>query len=532
MPQNPPTGGGFSWHLWFPLVLLLLALLLLYGQTVTFPFVNWDDTRYVYRNPVLLYPTKFSWWDRWFPPFFGYPLPLTLASYRIDQMLYGVPTAKSFDLSQGWGYHITNLILWIMIIGILYRWCLRFVRSRWAVFAGVAVFAFHPVSVETVAWVTGRKELLLTLFSLCALGMLHRWGQEPKKSSMWALLLWSLAALLSKPNAVFLLPFGLWYVLVFAPHNLKDTERRSLWRQSAVVAGVLSIFSGTSIYLGMVWQSHMGAVETSRSLPNILDRALWAFGYHLRLFFYPIGLRIKYIVGPNGFDIYHGLGLLGLTLFLFLLLHPRTRRSPAGVGSALFLTSYLPVSNLMPLRRYIADTYLFLPMIGIALIVAYGFQQLQKHWSAAINRGAMLSFLLLLLGWMGLTWKQIRVWKDAPSLWENVSRYHPNSPRLCRMLGNSYNKTKQLKKAVTVYQRCIKRFGPAMYRNNLAITYLLLGQWRKARHQFRSILQNRPGDRKARYYLQMIHLRYPKKRIHRPRSRPAPSSQEKQHHNH
>lgn len=506
-PSTPVEGSQPKrwWQSKFaPLLLLLVGVVLVYGQVTSFSFVNWDDTSYVYRNPQLLHPERFSLSDRWFPKRFGYPIPLTVLSYKIDQWLYQVPMAGKTNVTHGQGHHLTNLLLWLGLLTLLYQLCLSLVRSRWAAFGGVAVFAFHPTTAETVAWVTGRKELLVTLFGVASVYAMLRFFRSPTTHKMLWLILWSGLAMLSKPNAVFLVPLLLWWVVAKPKTEEASRSAKPSWGLLGAIGGFFVASSLTLVAVGALWQSKLGALETKRPLLEILDRALWALGYHIRMFWVPVQLRVKYIVGPDGFDMYHALGLLALIIALVVLLHPKTRRGIPALATALIVAAYLPSSNLLPLRRFIADTYLFLPMVGVSVLVTWALHQTGKSLQSHLRIPALLGVIVLLGGLGFLTYQQVGVWKNSATLWKHSYKFHPNSPKLCRMLGMAYNETTQNKKAAATYEHCIKKFGPRLYRNNLGITYAMMQEWDKAEAQFRAILRKNPNHRRARYFLRMI----------------------------
>ncbi|TNE45075.1 MAG: hypothetical protein EP343_27785 [Deltaproteobacteria bacterium] len=509
---SPPARKPWYTSDWLPLFLLLVGVVLVYGQVITFSFVNWDDTSYVYRNPELLYPERFTWWQRWFPKRFGYPIPLTMLSYRIDQWFYQVPLPNQNNVLKGQGFHLTNLLIWMVLLGVLYRFCLHLVRSRWAALGGTALFAFHPTSVETVAWVTGRKELLVALFGLAATySMVLLFQQATWKRWSW-LMLWSMLAFLAKPNAVFLVPLFLWWVLFRPkPHAKEVDPEQSSQPPSRVMlllyGGFVVASSLVLVVISSRWQAKLGALEGQRSLVEILDRAVWALGYHLKLLLFPVQLRIKYIVGPDGFDLYHLFGLVAITWSLVVLLHPRTRRSLWSLATVLAISAYLPSSNLLPLRRYISDTYLFVPMLGGALWAALVLRFLAQQWKTALAyRAITLASGGLLLTLAVLSTLQVQVWRDPVSLWQHSYRYHPNSPKLCRMLGMSYNEVANNREAVKTYLHCSKKFGPRLYRHNLGLTYGMLKMWDKAAEQYKAILEQNPNNRRAHYFLQMIKM--------------------------
>ena len=494
---------------------------------------------HIYQNVIFTRPDQFSLWQRWFPQHLGYPMPLTMLSYQWDQWLWLGRSAGNFALKDGWGFHVSNLIYFTIIVALLYRLCRLLVASRWAAFGGVAFFAFHPVVAESVSWVTGRKDLLMTLFSLAAILAFLRLLKEPHWKRGLLFVLFGILALGGKPGAVFLLPFTLCFLVFFQAHSAPPKEEPSVehsvvegsstlsekdgkvgyipskktWWLALGAIGILTCAGLVSFMLSFSWQQQVGGAQLKFSILGLLRRAVWALGFHCRLILYPVGLRPKYIYEPGGFDGMDLLALVVLGSFLWILARKELRRTALGFGVMLFVFAYLPVSNLIPLQRFLADTYVFLPMTGLAVCVAFILERLYLSSKDTVWRSLRIVLVCLLLCGMTLSWFQARIWRGSPSLWAHTIQFHFH-PRVCRSLGHAYIQAIQYDKAILTYKLCMKHFGMGLYTNNLGLAYFLKRDYQKAYEIFLRIQKDNPRDTRAAKYLYFL------KKMGFPRIRP------------
>jgi hypothetical protein len=489
--------AGARRHL--PLLLLLAATALLHGRAVRFPFVNWDDPTHVYRNRAVVAPGELTASERWLPRHLGYPMPVVIASYRADRALFGPTHASTARLEQGRGYHLTNLVLALILVTLVHLLLRRALsdapRARWFAAFGAALLVLHPAAVEPIVWVSGRKDLLVAIGCVGATILWLRLIDDPAGASPGRAVAFvgaGLLALASKPTAVMLLPFAAWS-LTRGPRPRTPRAHLLAWSSLALLA----VAAALVVALSLDWQRSAGALAPLAAR-DTARQALWALGYHLQLLFWPVDLRAKYLVDPGGLGAHDLIALLGIAGAAALLLHRRTRGGAAALGVAFAVAAYLPQSNLIPLQRQLADSYLFLPLVGISLCAAAGLRALCER------RPAFSALALLLAPLAILAWRQVGFWRSSEHLWERVQRYHPDNAIVCRMLGEGQIEAGQPARAIATYQTCVARFGLAPYANNLAIAYYLVGDAARARATFRWILARRPGDPRALKYLRRL----------------------------
>lgn len=493
----------------WPVLLLLVGAALLYGRTVEYPFVNWDDPLHVYRNPAILAPSTLTCAERWMPRQLGYPMPVTIGSYRLDAALHLNHRTK-VSMSDGAGFHLTNLLLALIITAAAYLLCVMLIGNRWAALLASGLFIVHPLLVEPVAWISGRKDLLSATLSLLAVGAWWRYlhaGRRPWQLGLFGLL--GVAAMMSKPNAVYLVPFVLylgWCVPQPGGTASEPAVRGPGWR-GIVVVGLLALASLALVWVARDWNRAVGGVQSDLGVLETLRRVVWTLGFHLRLVVAPTILRPKYLVQPGAFDLYDLVGVVVIVSSLALLLWRGRRGNAASAGLALFVCSYLPNSSVIPLRRHIADTYMLLPLLGLCIVIGAALCWLFERGPRVLRAPAVAALVLLIAGLGALSHLQVPIWSQSTRLWTRAMRFHPEQPKFCRMVGHAYNERGDHRRAIMTYRECARRHGWALLANNLAISHYLLGEYERAERLLRRILSDRPGDPRASKYLRLIETR-------------------------
>jgi hypothetical protein len=419
-------------------------------------------------------------------------MPLTILSYRLDRALFGPGSLAAARPEHGRGYHVTNVALALALVGLVYSLALALGLGRAAAAAGAALAVLHPAAVESIAWITGRKELLATILVVAALRVWLAFVRRPSRARCAAFVALSLAALASKPTAVMLLPIALW---------LSPRLERATLRRAALALGLLATAAAVVVVVSLGWQRDAGA--TGELGAGSLRRALFALGHHVGLLAWPVGLRAKYLLEPGGLAL-PLLAVAALVAVAVFMVHPRLRRGPAAAGVAFAFTAYLPSSGIVPLERYLADSYLGTPLAGVGLAFASAVAALSRRWHGRGARPALAAATTLLAVLAALSFRQAGVWRSSEKLWLNVVAHHPDNAIACRMLGEGQIEDGNPARAIATYAACVRRFGLAPFANNLALAHFLVGDRERARHYFRWILARRPGDRRALKYLQLL----------------------------
>jgi len=424
-PPGDPVNREFLRTHRTPLLALALsaALLCAYGQLFRNQFVSYDDLKYVVENPLVksgltLEGVRWAFTSmhdaNWFP--------LTLLSHMLDVELFGTSPA---------GHHGVNLLLHVLTTLLLFLFLQRTTGASGRSAVAAALFALHPLRVESVAWAAERKDVLSALFGLLTILAYLRYVRQPGLGRYLAVALLLALGLMAKPMLV-TLPLALvlldaWplyrLTLLEPPPDspLAGVPRITLVR-SLLEKLPLLLLSVASSVVTVIVQHQGGSLDPAAvaTFGYNLASALVGYAAYLGKLFWPAGLAVFYPL-PQGFSTGEVVGSLLLLAVLSLICLWRWRQTPwLAVGWLWFLGTLVPVSGLVRVgAQFIADRYTYLPSIGIAVIVAWGGWSLLGRLRYRTEIAAPLTgAVLLLLG--VLTWIQVGYWQNTITLFERA----------------------------------------------------------------------------------------------------------------
>ena len=397
--------------------LLLLAVALVFGQTLRFDFVNYDDNDYVYGNPHVahgLTARGMTWAfatghaSNWHP--------LTWLSHMVDCQLYG--------LKWPGGHHLTNVLLHAASTIILFLVLREMTGQLWPSAFVAALFAIHPLHVESVAWVAERKDVLSGLFFMLTLAAYVRYARRPFSLGRYLLVAALFAlGLMAKPMLV-TLPFVLllldyWPLGRFSPRIAVDgrTEngRGRLSIAMPLLLEKLPLLSLAAISCVVTVWAQRGAVSSLDVVPFSSRVANAAISYtaYLGQLFHPIGLAVFYPHPKNNVPIGEVFGAFLLMAGIFAAVIASRRKCPyLLVGWLWYVGTLVPVIGLMQVGAQArADRYTYLTQIGLYIAIAWGVSQLSSVWP---HRrwvcGATSALVMVLLAICA--WGQASYWCD------------------------------------------------------------------------------------------------------------------------
>jgi tetratricopeptide (TPR) repeat protein len=515
-PSSPevPTGAARGASRW-PTTAVCLALAAItfavFGQTLAHGFVDYDDNQYVYENPVVSRGLTLKGIVWAFTSVYAYNWhPLTWLSHMLDCQLYGLNPA---------GHHLTNILLHTATVIALFLVLRQLTGAFWRSAFVAAVFAIHPLRVESVAWVAERKDVLSGLFFMLTIGAYARYARLPWSAARYGLVMLLFAmGLMCKPMLV-TLPVVL-LLLDYWPLRRAEPARRLLLEKLPLL-----MLSAAACVMTVVAQT--GAIEStgSSSLPNRLGNALTTCMVYLGQMVYPAGLAVFYPF-PH-----HGLPILKMALAGALLAGVSTLAWNQRVNRPWLLTGWLwYLVMLMPVLGIIqvgdqahADRYTYLPQIGIYMAMTW----LAAEWglSRAAFGGLMAAVVAVL---MVCAWKQTTFWQSNETLWrravacttdndkaqfnlgveldhkgmvdEGIDHYqkaleiNPSRAEAYINLGAALLKKGKVDEAIAQYQKALQlvpRFAAA--HNNLGNIYRQMGRLDEAIAQFQEALQIDPN---------------------------------------
>lgn len=458
------------------LVFALAAVLLTFAPTLGFEFVSWDDTLHVLENPAVQAPDPAPR-DVWLTPTLGYPIPLPIATYRLEHALVG---------NTPWLFHATNLAVHLGVCALLFALARRLGLSAAAATLATLLFGLHPAVAESVSWVSGRKDLLVTLFSLATVHVALL-EETPTWRTRAGLLVGFVLALASKPVAVFLVPT----IVAFRCLVLRRTLRES-------VVLVLPLLVPLAVYLPLAieGQRALGAVRPSPGFAAHLRSIGYSLGVHSELVLLLREPCAKYVPPPGipPFDPRIDLAPLLLAAILGGIAAglPPARRRVLLATLVLTVTAYAPNSNLLPLTRYLADTYVLLPLLGISLALGLGFDRLLERVgdrapAYAVGGPIVVAFTLALL-----TVPASARYHDSLALWDHARRLNPQVGRICRNWAVAVVNARPSDEALAAIDSCAARFGPVGLHRARGRVFLELGRHAEALAEFELALVDTP----------------------------------------
>ena len=461
------------------IVFLAGLLVLAYWPALRGGFI-WDDDAYVTDNPMLSAPD--GWRSIWFSAhrqsqFF----PLVYSTLRLEYTLWGLNPL---------GYHLVNLVLHAINALLVWRVLKRLtVPGAWI---AAGLFAFHPVQVESVAWISELKNVQSTLFYLLSLLAWLRFIETDARSR-WGTyglaLFFYLLALLSKTTTC-TLPAAL--LLAVWMRGEKITARRMgqvvPFVALGVAAGLLSIW----------WESHLGNYRENvgqhlTGLQRVLlaSHALW---FYVSKLLCPVNLTFSYPHwGLNVGDAANYLWLAGCAAVVVAGYIFRKKLSNAMIAAVIFFVATLsPLLGFIPLYTflysYVADHYQYVACIGLFCLAADGLRRLPTM--------ASISVLILLAA---ITWQQAHAYHDIKTLWRDTLVKNPASWFSHNNLGMILKEEGNTDEAVAHYQEAIRLHHDYANPNyNLGIIYYQRGQVDEALKHFQETVRLTPDDSEAR----------------------------------
>jgi tetratricopeptide (TPR) repeat protein len=406
------------------LIALLLALttLVVYLPVVHDGFVNFDDQEYVTENhPVLAGLT----WDslRWaFSSFHAANWhPLTWLSHMLDCELFG-PNPGA--------HHFVNVLFHSANAALLFALLLRLTNALWPAAFVAALFAWHPLHVESVAWVAERKDVLSTFFALLALLSYTKFVKENCRRSFWFALIFFALGLMAKPMLV-TLPFVMllldfWPLGRVAGFKLQVTGSEtanlqpSTFNLLTLEKWPFFLLAAGSCVVTYFAQRLGAAVMTLEQLSFALrfQNALIAYARYLLDTVWPVYLAILYPL-PNHLHWIHAAAATSTAVLLvisWLAWRARNNRPYVIVGWLWFLGTLVPVIGLVKVgSAALADRYTYFPLIGIFLIAAFGARDLAARFPF-LKKLLPVAAVLILAASVGLTERQLTFWHDSETL--------------------------------------------------------------------------------------------------------------------
>ena len=390
---------------------LAIATWLVYAEVTGFAFVSLDDTVYVSGNPAVRSGLNLASVREAFTGYFpGFWNPLTLLSLMVDVELFGIDAGA---------VHRTNLALHVANTVLLFLLFARLTRAPLPSALIAALFALHPLHVESVAWIAERKDVLSTLFWLGCTATYARYARSGSRAAWLAAPALMALGLLAKPMLV-TLPLALLLLDVWPLRRLTWSESLDPRKLAPLLREKLPLFALTVLGCVLTLGGQTTAALHQISLAQRLANSAVAYVRYLGKTLWPRDLAIFYPY-PGEWALWQVAGSVALLGLLSLVAFALRRRAPYVLGGWLFFLGVLvPTIGLVQVGdQSLADRYMYLPLIGLAWIGAFGAEDLARGRPAAAR--ALIAVALLVCGALGFaTQRQVAHWRDSATLFAHA----------------------------------------------------------------------------------------------------------------
>ena len=415
---------------------LAVVTLAIYAQVAGHQFITLDDDVYIKDNPMVnrgVTLSRITWAFTTFHQANWHPL--TWISHMIDSQVFGMNAG---------GHLLVNALIHVANTSLLFWFLLRTTHARWPSALVAALFALHPLHVESVAWAAERKDTLATFFGLLSLLAYARYAEAPsRKWYAWTAIA-LLLGLMAKPVLV-TWPFVMLLLDYWPFRRFQASEERDRWSAfRGIVLEKIPLFAiaAASCVITFIAQARGGTVRTFADAPVTLrlSNALVSYAKYLLLTFWPNDLAVYYPFAPAGIPLWQIIGaallLIGITAFC---ISQRKIRPYLIVGWLWFVGTLIPVIGLVQVGgQTMADRYFYIPSIGLFIAIVFGVANIAQTgrvaWAFSV---ATIAVVLLVLA--TLTNAQIHRWRDSSTLFQHtLAVTPPNFPmeyNLAHVLG-------------------------------------------------------------------------------------------------
>ncbi len=427
--------------------------------------------------------------------------PVVTASYFADYSLWKL---------NPFGYHLTNLILHVICVLLLYAFATIVLRNQNLSFLAALVFSLHPIQTEAIDNISFREDLLACLFSLAAMILYLRSKEMPGPrrmifygTSVFAFLL----AVFSKESAIVLPLLLVLFDFYF------DHIPGGFWQR--LKSSYLG-YGGAGLFYLWVWaavfpsQNELLTFQGQTAFTNFLTMAK-VFGIYLFWLFFPVGIHATVPDASLAEFSLFSLKVLGslivIVLSLYYAFRARNRFQAASYFIIWFFVALLPIANIIPIQNIMAGRYLYFPMVGFSLLAAFFYGRLADFKVQGVRQGFMKRAAVLLSAGLILVYCAVSVlrtmaWKNNDVFFLDLEKYYPHKAWIHKGLGSYYLQGGKYQQALAEYQLA-KECDPADLESygQSGYIYYLNGAFDKAAQEFSYVLERDPKNRDIRFNL-------------------------------
>jgi len=470
---------------WFTLgicIALAGVTWLVFSQTLWHDFINYDDAHYVYENTKITGGLSISGIAWAFSHIHSLNWhPLTTISHMLDCQLYG--------LKAGW-HHFTNVLLHTLAAMLLFLALQQMTGAVWRSAFVAAVFAIHPLRVESVAWIAERKDVLSGVFFMLTLLAYVNYVRLPRIRGYLVVVFLFACGLMSKPMLV-TLPF----VLLLLDYWPLDRIKGQLWKRVAEKIPLIALSAVSSVITFLVQKSAVGQTEELPIFERI-NNAVVSYVLYIWQMLWPVNLAVFYPHPENRLPPWEIVCCLLVVMCITVAaIALRTHRPYLLTGWLWYLGMLVPVIGLVQVGwQGRADRYTYLPQIGLYIAATWGVANLtalHRHRRATLSTVAVLVIAAL----SSCAWVQTSYWRNSETLFRHALAVTTNNDVAENNLGIVFLGQGKLDEAISLLQSAVDlRSDNSPAHENLAKALLQKGEVDNALVHYRKLLELQPDN--------------------------------------
>lgn len=478
-----------------------------FGQTLAHDFVNFDDHVYVYENPLVVRGLSIEGIIGAFAHTHALNWhPLTTLSHMFDCQLYGLKAG---------GHHVTNIILHTISVLLLFLMLKQITGALWQSAFVAALFAIHPLHVESVAWIAERKDVLSAVFFMLTLAAYARYARAPSTPRYLLVALLFACGLMSKPMLV-TLPFVLLLLDYWPLGRLGGQKSETGSRLRRLITEKIPLFALSAL-------SCAATLLTQRQGPIAIDQL--PFLWRLNNTFVSYVIYIWQMLWPARLAVFYPhpndrLSLVEITVAIaflvgvsLLVIYLRRTKPYLVTGWFWYLGMLVPVIGLVQVGEQAhADRYTYLPQIGLYIMIAWTVGDLRLASRSRGHRALVgVAAALVIVSLSGRATVQASYWKNSETLWNHTLAVTGENDVAHNNLGFLFLRRGELDKAISEFQAALDirsrntkthySLGAALIQNNLGNAFARKQLWDEAIDHLQEAVRLRPDYADAYFNL-------------------------------
>ncbi|MCA9407614.1 MAG: tetratricopeptide repeat protein [Candidatus Omnitrophica bacterium] len=447
---------------------ILFLTFICYLPVLQHQFLNWDDPKHLLDNTAV---ASFNLREIFTTTVSNVYVPLTLLSFAIEHHFFGFNPLV---------FHLNNLFLHLAVTALVFIFVRQLGLPTITAAVSACIFGLHPAHVESVAWITERKDVLYAFFYLNAMIFYLKHQQHKRRCFYLLSLLAGFLSILAKPMALslpFVMLLGDWFV-------------KRKWSFNILGEKLIHFF----YIIPLAWITFHQNINVMAPSENLIDSfliAVLSVTFYLEKFFLPIKLTPVYIF-PEEVSLFNSIYLKALVLFIgVIFLIFRLRRSRFFIFVIFFyILNIFYLIRFAPIGYYnwVADRFMYLPSVGFCLLIGMGIYHFLHYQNEkrTLKRWVLCGVVIVFFtGIFMKTLRQIKIWRNSETLWSYVIKHYPNNDDAYVSRGGFYNDQGQYELAIKDFNRAIAlnpNYAEAF--NNRGLAYLRRKDYEKAYEDF------------------------------------------------